>query len=150
MAVNLEILNKLDNEIQKLKQSINLCIKQSIEANKDRIVELQTQQQLYLGKTNKGVDIIPAYAESTKRRKRKDGLPSNRVTLYQTGNLYRSFRVLAGNESVVISAYTEYSEYVFDKYKDTIGLDRENWNNFINEYTLKAIKIKFNDIITKS
>ena len=150
MAVNLEILNDLQSEILKMKESINLSIKQSIEANKDKIIELQTQQQLYLGKTNKGVDITPAYAMSTRRKKQRDGLPSDRVTLYQTGNLYRAFEVSAGNESVVISAYTEYSQYVFDKYKDTIGLDRENWNNFINEYTLKAIKNKFNDIITKS
>ena len=150
MAVNLQILNDLGSEILKMKEAINLCIKQSIEANKEKVIELQTQQQLYLGKTNKGVAITPAYALSTRRKKQRDGLPSDRVTLYQTGNLYRSFEVTAGNESVVISAHTSYSEYVFDKYKDTIGLDRENWNNFINEYTLNALKTKFNDIITKS
>jgi hypothetical protein len=150
MAVNTKILDDLKKTVAELQKSVNLSIQESINKNKQVIKELQTQEQLYQGKNSKGIDIKPAYAQSTIKIKRKKGQPTDRVTLFDRGDFYRSLEVIAGKNNAIIRTVISYSVFLVDKYADILGLDEESWTKFLNQYTIPTIKKNFDDIIAKS
>ena len=102
MAIDTTILDNLQRTVLMLQQSINLSIQESINRNKEVIKELQTQEQLYQGRDSKGIDIKPAYADSTIKIKKRKGLPADRVTLFDTGDFYNSLEVIAGKSDMII------------------------------------------------
>tara|TARA_R110000824_G_scaffold395070_5_gene595379 strand:- start:5596 stop:6048 length:453 start_codon:yes stop_codon:yes gene_type:complete len=150
MAIDTTILDNLQQTVLTLQQSINLSIQESINSNKDRIKELQTQEQMYQGRDSKGIDIKPAYADSTIKIKRRKGQPTDRVTLFDTGDFYNSLEVVAGKSDMIIRTVISYSVYIVAKYQDVLGLDQESWTKFLDQYTIPIIKNNFDDIITKS
>ena len=150
MAVDTSILDDLKRTVSELKDTVNSSIQESIDQNKQIIMELQTQEQMYQGITSKGIDIKPAYASSTIKIKRRKGQPTDRVTLFDTGAFYNSLEVIAGKNDAVIRTIISYSVYLVDRYADILGLDKENWTKFLNNYTIPTIKKNFDDIITKS
>ena len=150
MAVDTSILDDLKKTVAELQKAVNSSIQESIEQNKQVIKELQTQEQLYQGKNSKGIDIKPAYAESTIKIKRKKGQPTNRVTLFDKGDFYNSLEIIAGKNDAIIRTVISYSVFLVNKYADILGLDEESWTEFINKYTIPTIKNNFNDIIAKS
>jgi len=150
MAIDTTILDNLQQTVLTLQQSINLSIQESINSNKDMIRELQTQEQLYQGTDSEGIDIKPAYANSTIKIKRRKGQPTDRVTLFDTGAFYDSLEVVAGKSDMIIRTVISYSVYIVAKYQDVLGLDQESWTKFLDQYTIPIIKTNFDDIITKS
>ncbi len=150
MAVDTSILKDLKKTVAELQKAVNDSIQESINQNKQAIKELQTQEQLYQGKNSKGIDIKPAYAESTIKIKRKKGQPTNRVTLFDKGDFYNSLEIIAGKNDAIIRTVISYSVFLVNKYADILGLDEESWTEFINKYTIPTIKNNFNDIIAKS
>ena len=150
MAYDDSILNDLRNTVETLQKSINSSIQESINNNKDEIKFLQTQEQLFLGKNSKGIDIKPAYANSTIKIKRKKGLPTDRVTLFDTGDFYRSLEIIAGSNDAIIRTVISYSVFLVNKYADILGLDKESWTKFLADKTIPTIKKNFDDIIARS
>ena len=152
MAVNNSILKKLGRTVEQLQSSVNKSIKESINKNKRSVRKLQTKDQMFKGLTNQGLDIKPAYAESTIKIKRKKGQILGRVTLRDTGDFYAGIEIIAGNNAVIIiaGATPSYGIYVIDKYDDVLGLTNENWSVFISRFTRPIIKKNFDDIIAKS
>ena len=150
MAYDDSILNDLRNTVETLQKSINSSIQESINNNKDEIKFLQTQEQLFLGKNSKGIDIKPAYANSTIKIKRKKGLPTDRVTLFDTGDFYRSLEIIAGSNEAIIRTVISYSVFLVNKYADILGLDKESWTKFLADKTIPTIKKNFDDIIARS
>jgi hypothetical protein len=152
MAINNSILDNLKRTVEQLQSSVNKSIKESINKNKRSVRKLQTQDQMFKGLTNKGLDIKPAYAESTIKIKRKKGQILGRVTLRDTGDFYAGIEIIAGNNAVIIiaGAAPSYGIYVIDKYDDVLGLTNENWSVFISRFTIPTIKKNFDDIIAKS
>jgi hypothetical protein len=150
MGFDDSILNDLKNTIEVLRNAVNGSIQESIIQNKQIILELQTQEQMYQGIDSKGIDIKPAYADSTIKIKRKKLQPTDRVTLFDTGAFYNSLEIIAGQNDAVIRTVISYSVYLVDKYADILGLDEENWTKFLENYTIPTIKKNFDDIIAKS
>ena len=76
----------------------------------DVIIELNTQDQLFdQGIDAKGVtleSIGGSYAPITVSIKRTEGLPFDRITLRDTGEFYKSFRVVVESDGFVIEADT--------------------------------------------
>lgn len=73
------------------------------------IVYLNTQFQLFDGVNAKGVpldDIGGSYAESTIKRKKRKGQPTDRVTLKDTGDFYKTFSVDVFDDELYIEAST--------------------------------------------
>ena len=149
MAVDFTILDNFNNTIRQMQDSINVSIQQSIKANEQVVKQLQTSQ-LYSGTTKTGNDIKPSYALSTKIIKRRKGQPTDRVTLRDTGDFYNSLEIVAGGNAMIIRTIISYSIYLINKYADILGLTAENWQSFIDEYTLPTIKKNFDDIIARS
>jgi hypothetical protein len=150
MAIDDSILNDLRNTVEELQKAVNDSIQESINQNNKVILELQTQEQMYQGIDSKGIDIKPAYADSTIKIKRKKFQPADRVTLFDTGAFYNSLEIIAGKNDAVIRTILSYSVYLVDKYADILGLDEENWTVFLEKYTIPTIKKNFDDIITRS
>jgi hypothetical protein len=77
---------------------------------KELIIDLNTQGQLF----DKGIDseatllsnIGGSYSDITIAMKRTEGLPFNRITLFDTGDFYDSFNVRYEREGFVIEANT--------------------------------------------
>jgi len=150
MGFDDSILNDLKRTISEIQDAVNGSIQESIDQNKQIIMELQTQEQMYQGISSKGIDIKPAYADSTIKIKRKKLQPTDRVTLFDTGAFYNSLEIIAGQNDAVIRTVISYSVYLVDKYADILGLDEENWTKFLENYTIPTIKKNFDDIIAKS
>ena len=91
------------------------------------IVYLNTQFQLFDGVNAKGVpldDIGGSYAESTIKRKARKGQPTDRVTLKDTGDFYKTFSVDVFDDELYIEASTiKRGENLVDRWgNDLIGL----------------------------
>lgn len=150
MGFDDSILNDLKSTVEVLQKTINSSIQESIIQNKQIILELQTQEQMYQGIDSKGIDIKPAYANSTIKIKRRKGQPTDRVTLFDTGAFYNSLEIIAGQNDAIIRTVISYSVFLVDKYADILGLDEQNWTVFLENYTIPTIKKNFDDIIAKS
>ena len=140
MAVDDSILNDLKRTVSEIQDAVNGSIQESIDQNKQIIKELQTQEQMYQGIDSKGIDIKPAYANSTIKIKRSKGQPTDRVTLFDTGAFYNSLEIIAGKNDAIIRTIISYSVFLVDKYADILGLDDESWTKFLNNYTIPTLK----------
>jgi len=150
MGFDDSILNDLKSTVEMLEKTINSSIQESITQNNQVILELQTQEQMYQGIDSKGIDIKPAYADSTIKIKRRKRQPTDRVTLFDTGAFYNSLEIIAGQNDAIIRTIISYSVFLVDKYADILGLDEESWTKFLENYTIPTIKKNFDDIIAKS
>ena len=107
------------------------------------IVELNTFGQLFEegvdGEGKKLADIRQPYAFSTAQRKRREGLPSDRVTLFDTGRFYESFFVnILENGDIEINATTEFAANydIRDSYgKEILGLTEESLSKIVDFIT---------------
>lgn len=84
---------------------------------------------------NKGIDsdgnrLTPKYAESTKKKKKKKGLPTNRVTLFDSGAMYDSmFLKQTDKDSVTIDQKQEYAKFLKPKYGEAfLGISVKSFN----------------------
>lgn len=126
-------LRKIAEKTKALKVNAFAQIIFSDNEAKAEVIRLNTDEQLF----NKGVDSTSTpldqiglpYAAKTVLIKKDQGLPFDRVTLFDTGEFYESFRVEAEKDGIVIFA-------------DTIkgGEDlRERWGNDIIGLTDESI-----------
>jgi len=75
----------------------------ALSSQEDDIAELN-RKQLYSGKDSAGVKMVPPYATSTKKYKRKKGQPVNRVTLKDRGDFYASIRAQAMPQGLMVGS----------------------------------------------
>jgi len=83
---------------------------------------------------------LPQYAEGTKRQRRKKGLPVDRRTLRDTGEMQDSMTVQAGSTAITIEWFRseggfDVAAYWENKYKSKVllQLSEENLKKFIDE-----------------
>ena len=95
------------------------------------IINLVTDDQLYnRGVDNQGNKIFPGYAKSTIAKKKKVGLPFDRVTLLQDGDFYNhmflefdDYFFTVGNDDPDTSKLT----YLYNRYGvQVLGLTNDN------------------------
>jgi len=117
-------------------ESIFLAIFNKKES-KNYIVSLNTWVQMYEdGKDGEGDELANvggSYANSTVNDKKGKGLPYDHVTLYDTGDFYKTYKVTASKNEILISANTikvddtGNSEDLKDRWgDDIIGLNSES------------------------
>jgi hypothetical protein len=152
MAVDTSILTDLENTVFKLRDSINESLKQSIDTNKNVLIDMQTEKQMFQGINSEGNSIRPFYKSSTIRKKlnKRPPQPVDRVTLKDTSDFYNSIEIEARKDDFVISTQISYSIYLIDKYSKILGITAVNLKEFIDKYTLNVIKKNFDDIIAES
>lgn len=101
----------------------------------EEILDLNRLGQLFTkGEDNQGTDLNQltqsgfGYAESTKAIKRRKGQPTSRVTLFDTGDFYKSFRLIVAPTFIDIQANGQKDDSnLFDDFGDDIvGLSDES------------------------
>ena len=111
----------------------------------DYIIKLNTEAQLFnRGISTDGMKIIPPYAETTKSIKKRKGQPSTRVTLKDSGDMYKTWEVKLSKLYITITANLikegknkDGNNIDIDleiKYgKNIVGLTDENLQKLINK-----------------
>jgi len=111
----------------------------------DYIIKLNTESQLFnRGISTDGMKIVPPYAKTTKSIKRRKGQPSTRVTLKDTGDMYKTWEVKLSKLYITITANLIKKGKNKDgnnidinleiKYgKNIVGLTDENLQKLINK-----------------
>jgi hypothetical protein len=147
----MSVVNRFTKKIKALEKAINPTIKKTIDSNKPLIIDQQTDEQLYKGKDADSKDITPDYALSTKIVKRKKQQPTDRVTLKDTGDLYRSIKVDAKTNEFIISANVEYFKYLVTHYSKhkLLGLNAEFLEKFTKHKVLPNLEKTWKAIIKK-
>jgi hypothetical protein len=136
----MSVVSRFTRKIKALEKAINPTIKKTIDSNKNLIIGQQTDEQLYEGKDSEDKDIRPKYALSTKIIKtkyRSPSQPTDRVTLKDSGDLYKSIKVDTKTTEFIISANVEYFKYLVKHYSSNklLGLD----DDFLDKFTKKKI-----------
>ncbi len=144
-------LRNLNYRLRKFKTILSQELENTILDNESVIVEMITQQQLYeQGIEGRGIEILSyaPYAESTIRKKIKKGQPTNRVTLKDTGDFYKSLRIEFDDKGFYIASNDFKSPYLLEKYGPTIfRLTDENLKILIHRYVRPALTVKLKEYL---
>lgn len=144
-------LRNLNYRLRKFKAILSQELENTILDNESIIVEMITQQQLYeQGIEGRGIEIssYAPYAESTIRKKIKKGQPTNRVTLKDTGDFYKSLRIEFDDKGFYITSNDFKSPYLLKKYGPTIfRLTDENLKTLIRKYIRPALTVKLKEYL---
>lgn len=95
--------------------------------------------QWYAGQSGKG--RIGDYAPSTIRRKKRKGLPYDRVVLYETGLLYSQTAIKRLARDIMVKVEVPYASYLAQRYGDRIwDLGGQQRAGFLEAYKQAIIR----------
>ena len=145
----MSVINRFEKKLKQLKDSINPTIQDTVNRTKPLLIDEQTNEQMYKGEDSNGKQFIPSYALSTKVTKRKKGQPFDRVTLKDSGDLYKSIKVVAKTNEMIISANVEYFKYLVTHYDQNtiLGLQPDFLEKYTKQLILPNLKKKWKAII---
>ncbi len=110
---------------------------------------LTNKQWFQKGQKLDGKIIKPAYSRITVSIKQKKGDPYDRVTLRDTGRLYNSIEIIAGDRAAIARISVPYFEGLQKKYGDKIlGIQDIFIVDFAENYVLPLLTKNINDSIT--
>lgn len=139
-------LKNLIFRLRKFKEILQQELKEEILENKNVIIKMITENQLYeRGITGKDEFIASyaPYAPRTIQVKLKKGQPTDRVTLKDTGEFYESFEVVFDTGGFYITSTDEKAKYLIKKYGESIfRLSDENLTILLREYIRPILSIK--------
>lgn len=140
-------LRNLIYRLRKYKDILDDELRDEIIRNKEVILKMITEEQLYnLGIEGRGVEIwsYQPYTASTIRHKHKKGQPYDRVTLKDTGKFYSSLDIQFDDSGFYITSSDEKANALLEKYGKTIfRLTNENLKTLLNDYIRPSLKEKF-------
>lgn len=142
---NLTIKN-LVYKLRKFKDVVDQELKNEILKNEDFIVEMIAQEQLYKKGINgfnvKLRDIHP-YAQSTIKKKKRKGQVTSRVTLRDSGDMYKSLHIEFDSEGFYVTSTVEYEKYLKKKYgKSIFRLSDANLARLLDGYIKPQLRYK--------
>ena len=125
------ILNDLIDKAKTLDYREGLAVVFDLQTTKIEIVRLNTEEQLFEGINSDGQlldDVGGAYRPFTIAEKQRKGQPFDRVTLFDSGKLYDSYKVPKVTlDGFVIEADTiKEGEDLEDRYGNLEGLTEES------------------------
>jgi hypothetical protein len=134
------ILYFMDVLIQQLEEleeklDVNKALDFSVDSDiQELIIELNQEQLYNLGEDSEGKSL-GTYAPTTVMIKQAQGVPTDRITLKDTGDFYSSFKVFYSNGEIFIDADGQKDDTnLFDEYgEDILGLNDANMSIFIDE-----------------
>lgn len=149
--MNLKPLEKARKKLKDIEASIYQDLAKAILANKELLVEIQNQGQLFQkGEDSKGFALRPSYASATVNYKRRNKQPTDRVTLKDTGSFYESVAIEVKGEQMIITASVPYTKYLLSRYgQDIFGVQKIAFKEFLQRYYLPLISNSFEKITTR-
>lgn len=135
----MKVLRKYLNRITRLKEGKELQRIAKEREILDYIVLLNTDEQLYQGVDSQGTplkEIGGDYAPFTKSKKQREGQPTNRITLFDEGDFYNSFKATAAKKGISIDAdYTKPGTDLRDRWGNELaGLTDESLEDLRKEF----------------
>lgn len=130
MDVLIQQLEELEEKLD-----VNKALDFSVDSDiKELIIELNQEQLYNLGEDSEGKSL-GTYAPTTVMIKQAQGVPTDRITLKDTGDFYSSFKVFYSNGEIFIDADGQKDDTnLFDEYgEDILGLNDANMSIFIDE-----------------
>lgn len=108
---------------------------------KTLVIDLNTKEQLFEGVNSKGEELENirgfGYAQRTIEIKKEKGLPYDRITLFDTGDFYDTFKVIPflGGFEIDANPIKENTN-LFDEFgEDILGLTEESREILVQYYT---------------
>lgn len=140
-------LRNLIYRLRKYREILDEELKTEIMRNKDVILKMITEEQLYdLGIEGRGIKIwsYQPYTARTIRKKHKKGQPYDRVTLKDTGKFYLSLDIKFDEHGFYVTSSDGKAEVLLEKYGKTIfRLTNANLKILLNDYIRPSLKEKF-------
>lgn len=136
----MSLISDLKNRVERFDKELSngVILKSIIEENEAYIVGLNVDEQLYeQGVNNLGVEIMDyaPYSPLTIEIKRQKGQPTDRVTLYDTGEFHASFYLEIDNKQFEVKAHDEKTGLLMKKYgRQILGLATESLKQLIWDY----------------
>ena len=147
---NLTIKN-LTYRLRRFNEILDQELKDEIIRHSDTIIAMITQDQLYeLGINGRGQVIMEymPYRPRTIKKKIRKGQPYNRVTLKDTGKLYKSLHLEFDDKGFFVKANDDKAKYLLKKYGRTIfRLSNENLTYLLNNYIRPSLKEKMKNYL---
>jgi hypothetical protein len=130
MDVLIQQLEELEEKLD-VNKALNFSVDSDIQ---ELIIELNQEQLYNLGEDSEGKSL-GTYAPTTVMIKQAQGVPTDRITLKDTGDFYSSFKVFYSNGEIFIDADGQKDDTnLFDEYgEDILGLNDANMSIFIDE-----------------
>ena len=127
-------IRNLAYRLRKFDEVLGRELVKTVLAHEQEIIEAITEDQLYeRGVNGDDVEIMTyaPYAPSTVKRKIRKGQPYNRVTLRDTGEWYKSLRLIYDVDGFYLTSTDYKNKYLKDKYGPKIlKLTKENLKMF--------------------
>lgn len=145
-------LRKLAESLKTFQETIDQSIVEIFMENQDVIVEYVTNIQLYIEgmRGSDGafiMDYMP-YSRLTIKLKEIKGQPTDRVTLRDTGDFHKSFRIEPTDDTVEITADDWKTEELKDKYGQGImALSDEHLHSVKIAFILPGLRQKLREAI---
>lgn len=134
-------LQELRSKIIQVQEAKNKVLAELIQEEESILININTQQQLFKKGQDRFKNSLKMYKPSTVRIKKRKGQPTNRTTLKDTGNFYKSMRVVVSGDKVIVRTSVAYDKYLIAKYgKDILGFQRELINDFLRRYFVPKMK----------
>jgi hypothetical protein len=129
----MDIFERKIRPLEDFQENANARVLAQVEAKEADVVRLNAEEQLYAaGVRSDGSDIEPPYTPFTVRLKGFRGQPTDRVTLRDTGDFHRSFRLEFNADEFEIVAGDIKEQRLKAKYGDLIlGLTEANTQKLI-------------------
>ena len=137
--------------LYEFKYSINETIAETMQNNKEVIIDMNATSQLNeQGINSQGIllDSFQPYTARTISIKRAKGQPFDRVTLRDSGDFQASIHVLFYNDGFMIQATDIKTNDLIAKYgEDILGLTDEHIAELIWNYSYPAINNKLHSLL---
>lgn len=129
----IKVIDNLINELKAFQESADTVVIGIVREKQGFILGLN-RDQLFSGKDANGDEILPPYAESTVKRKRRKGSPYDRVTLKDEGEYHQSLEIDFGPDSFLIGSNDSKAIYLERRYgKSVYGLNAQSISELSDE-----------------
>lgn len=140
-------IRNLEYRLRKFKPVLESALREEIRNHEDVITGL-IQTQLWMGVDGYGNEIKPPYTLTTVRYKKKKHQPYDRVTLYDTGDFYKSLRVEIEEDGFRIVSDDEKAQDLLDRYGEKVfRLMNESLMEIVRVYLRPALEKRMKEYV---
>ena len=113
---------------------------------KEMVLDLN-RDRLYNKSTTRDGILLPPYAETTARLKRKAGLPDKRYTYYETGDTHESLDLVVENDYAIIVLGTDAPDYAQLLDETAWGLTDEDYDEGVRGELLNFVQTEIKNFL---